>query len=464
MTNQARKMRERIPGAAWNDRGRSLPYSWVPAASPSRIFAILLGLSVALRPALSQDTSRTAVMDSLAARLRALEASVDVLQKQLVEQASTAVQTRSRLQLELTGRIVMNAFTNDRPVNNVDDPQFVRRDTASSLPTRGFGMAVRQTLLGLRTNVSDVAGGSFRGVVDMDFYGGQQPSTGGRTFPLLRIRTAHGTLHWANGEIMAGQEIPLFSPQNPVSPAAFGTPDFVGAGNLWLWLPQLRLTGEIGSTVRLALQGAVLAPTSGDAVTAFDTDFDAAERTRRPYLESRVRLRWGEDPTQMSEIGCAGHLGWVSVPAVPRSAPDSMLTSHGIGCDARVSFTDWLELRGEAYTGQLMRGLGGGGIGQGVGRFGVPVRDKAGWAQINVRPFLEWSFGAGMGADLPNNADVRDPANLNARLRNTAYAAYMIVRPAGPTFIGAEWRYISTAYDVQSVANSHINLAFGFEF
>src|SRR6185436_10801364 len=195
-----------------------------------------------------------------------------------------------------TGRVVMNAFSNERGVNNVDDPQFVRRDTASSLPVSGFGMAVRQTMLGIRTTVSDVAGGTFRGVMDVDFYGGQQPSSGGRTFPLLRLRTAHATLRWPHAEILAGQEIPLFSPQNPVSPASFGTPGFVAAGNLWLWLPQLRFTTEAGSTVRLALQGAVLAPTSADPVGVFDTDFDAAERTRRPYLESRLRLRWGEDP------------------------------------------------------------------------------------------------------------------------------------------------------------------------
>src|SRR6185503_266814 len=141
---------------------------------------------------------------------------------------------------------------------------------------------------------SDVAGGSFRGVLDVDFYGGQLPSSGGRTFPLLRLRTAHGTIHWPHAEILAGQEIPLFSPQNPISPASIGTPGFVAAGNLWLWLPQLRLTSEVGSRFRLAIQGAVLAPTSSDAVGTFDTDFDVAERSRRPYLESRLRVRWGE--------------------------------------------------------------------------------------------------------------------------------------------------------------------------
>ena len=211
-------------------------------------------------------------------------------------------------------------------VNNVDDPQFVRRDTASLLPPHGFGMAVRQTLLGLRTNVSDVAGGTFRGVVDIDFYGGQQPSSGGRTFPLLRIRTAHGTLHWTHGEIMAGQEIPLFSPQNPISPAAFGTPDFVGAGNLWLWLPQVRVTGEVGSTVRLALQGAVLAPTSGDAVDRIRHRL----RRRRAFATSVSRVASaapvgrGSDADERDRLRGAPRLGERS----GRAARDARLDAH----------------------------------------------------------------------------------------------------------------------------------------
>lgn len=419
-------------------------------------------LAVPLQTSRAQDTSRTAAMDSLIARLRALESSVEVLQKQIGEQATSAVQARSRASVEITGRVVMNAFSNERRVNNVDNPQFVRRDTTSAVPLGGLGMAVRQSMFGLRTTVSDVAGATFRGVVDADFFGGQQPSTGGRTFPLFRIRTAHGTLRWPHVEVLAGQEIPLFSPQNPVSPAAFGTPDFVAAGNLWLWLPQFRVTGEIGSDVRLALQGAVLAPTSGDAATAFDTDFDAAERTRRPYLESRVRLRWGQDPDATNELGCAAHVGWVSVPAVGRPSPDSMLTSHAVGCDAHLFFTDWIDLRGEAYTGQLMRGLGGGAIGQGVGVGGQPIRNNAGWAQINLRPPGALSGGAGCGIDDPRDEDV--VKDLTGRLQNTACAAYMIVRPAGPVFVGAEVRRIDTRYVGATFVNHHLNLAVGFEF
>src|SRR5207248_586194 len=114
-------------------RDEPLPYSFAPVAPASRIIfaALCLMASASPRPAAAQDTTRAMTVDSLLARLRALESSVEVLQKQLTEQATTAVQTRSRIQMDLTGRVVMNAFSNERGVNNVDDPQFVRRDSAS---------------------------------------------------------------------------------------------------------------------------------------------------------------------------------------------------------------------------------------------------------------------------------------------------------------------------------------------
>lgn len=422
----------------------------------------MLAASLFASRAGAQDTTQTLPMDSLLARLRALESTVEVLQKQVAEAATSGVQTRSRIQLELSGRVVMNAFSNERIVNNVDDPQFVRRDTAAAVPLKGFGMGVRQTMFGVRAGVSDVLGGTFRGVMDVDFYGGQLPSSGGRTFPLLRIRTAHGTLAWSHAELLAGQEIPLFSPLNPISPAAMGTPGFVGAGNLWLWLPQVRATVETGSSVKLGLQGAVLAPTSSDAVGAFDTDFDAAERTRRPYLESRVRARWGEFE-MAGEVGCSAHVGWVSVAAVSRAEPDSMLASRAFGCDARVPFTPWLELRGEAYVGQLVRGLGGGAIGQGVGAGGRPVRNDAGWAQLNIRPPASIvSGGVGCGQDHPRAEDL--PRDAMSRLRNTSCAVHAMLKPAGPVFVGMEVRRIATQYSNARFDNHHLNLALGFEF
>src|SRR4029077_8886109 len=123
--------------------------------------------------------------------------------------------------------------------------------------------------------------------------GGQEPSSGGRTFPLLRLRRGAGEGDWAPLQLMVGQEVPLISPRNPRSLAAVGFPEFSSAGNLWLWIPQIRVTVETGYSLRLALQAAVLAPTAGTQQPAFNTSLDSAERTSRPYLEGRLRLAWG---------------------------------------------------------------------------------------------------------------------------------------------------------------------------
>ena len=338
------------------------------------------------------DSSRAAA-DSLASRLRRAEEAIALLQQQLGEQASTAVTTHSRMQLEVTGRVLVHAFRNERRVNNVDDPQFVRPDSASGLPISSLGLAIRQTTLAVALTARDVLGGRFAGDVDVDFFGGQQPSTGGRTFPLLRIRTARGAVKWAHGEVLVGQESPLIAGVNPVSPAAIGIPAFAGAGNLWLWLPQVRATVEAGGDVRLALQGAVLSNITGDAVGVFDTDADAAERSGRPATEGRLRARWGEDD-RASEVGCGGHLGWVAVPG-------ANARTYAIACDARIVLIPGLEVRGEGYTGTGLRGLGGGGIGQNLGRSGTPHDDRGGWAQLNIDANTLVRLGGGCGVDEP---------------------------------------------------------------
>jgi hypothetical protein len=200
--------------------------------------------------------------------------------------------------------------------------------------------------------------------------------------------------------------------------------------------------------VRFGAQSAVLAPTSGDPAAAFDTDNDLAERSQRPYLQARVYAKWGEAES-MREIGCGVHQGWL-VPATTR------VSSQAMACDALVPIVGWLEVRGEYFTGQALRGLGGGGIGQNFTPTSAPLNTKGGWAQVNLHPTFTWRMGAGCGADHP------DP--VTTRRRNDACAAYTIYRPSGPLFLGAEFRRLSTAYAAGRVASDHVTVALGFEF
>ncbi len=410
--------------------------------SPARV-GLLAGF-LATHMASAQGT----VPDSLTERLRRAEAAIAALQVQISEQSQSGLQTRSGARMEVNGRVMVNAFGNSRRVNNVDNPQFVQPDPAAGVPIRGGGIAIRQTRLGLVVTVPEALGGVFTGDVDVDFYGGQTPSSGGRTFPLLRLRTARGTVRWSHAELMIGQETPLVSGLNPVSPVAIGTPAFAAAGNLWLWLPQVRAGVGTGGRLRVGAKAAVLAPTSGDPVTAFDTDNDLAERSQRPYLQARVHAAWG-DADMTGEVGCGVHQGWL-VPVANRER------SHALACDALIPVSNRLELRGEFFTGQALRGLGGGGIGQNFTPLNEPLETSGGWAQLNVRATSMLRLGAGCGGDHPQTASTRH--------RNDACAAYALVRPLGPLFAAFEYRRLRTGYTAGYFVNDHVTFGAGFEF
>src|SRR5256886_11048442 len=250
--------------------------------------------------------------------------------------------------VELTGLVPMNGFFTNARVNNSDVPQF-----ADSLaPASAVGGTLRQTRLGVLVTDPDVLRGSFSGEVDLDFFGGQHPPAGGRTAPLVRLRRAVGLVAWPHAQLLFGQESPLVAERSPRSLASVGFPDFAAAGNLWLWVPQVRATLEQGFTLRLAEQVAVLAPTSGTAQGPFTTQPDSAERSRRPNLQARVRLAWGptDDP---SEVAVGGHLGWLV-------SADTLFQSRALTADARIKVGP-VELLAGAFSGEALAGPGGGG-------------------------------------------------------------------------------------------------------
>lgn len=356
--------------------------------------------------------------------------------------------------VEFSGFVLINGFFTNARVNNSDVPQFAEADTNG---VAGTGGTIRQTRLGAFLTDPQVLGGAFTGELDVDFFGGQEPSSGDRTFPLLRVRRAVGTLQWKHAQLLFGQESPLVAGRSPRSLASIGFPDFAGAGNLWLWTPQARVTVETGFTLRLALQATVMAPIAGTAQATFTTQPDSAERTKRPAFEGRLRLGWGpgDDP---SEIAVGGHYSWIK--GFDAATGDTLLVSKAVTADVRIAM-GIVELIGEAYTGQALAGLGGGGIGQNTGVAGVPVRTKGGWGQLNLKAVKHLMIGGGCGFDDPNDADVL----ATGRLRNFVCEGHADWRPPGPLVFGFEFRHFSTRYQggVDFTAN-HLNLAAGFRF
>ena len=393
---------------------------------------------------------------TLGTRVRTLEEMVRILRQQLADQAGAVVAPREGYRVELSGTVLVNGFSNNAKVNNSDVPQFVLPpDPLGGLPAKGLGATVRQTRLTLFALAPEVLGAALTGELDVDFFGGQQPSSGGRTFPLLRIRRTRADLVWRHAAVMVGQEAPLVAEVSPSSLAALGFPEFAGSGNLWLWIPQVRAGFSGGGAVRAGVDVAALAPTAGTAQDLFTTQPDRAERSARPFLQGRAFARWG-DPDDPSEMSAGAHLGWLA------TTGDSLLVTKAVVGALRLALTRYVDLRGEAFAGQALGVLGGGGIGQSVGLNDVPVRTKGGWAQINLRPVPELEIGGGAGLDDPDDADL-DPAI--ARLENRTFSGHLTWRPR-PLVIGVEFRRIGTRYGptVGREWDSHVNLVMGLTF
>ena len=469
----------------WDHRS----YRWL---SVTRSLSALLLLALCLdgTPARAQQRTSpprdsagvvdSAARDSLAARLARAEAAIELLRRQLAVEASTVVRTRSRLQIELSARILTNAFLTTNRVNNVDVPQFALASPSNPQTpiggtggVRALGLSVRQSRIGAAMSVDSVLGGTFEGDVELDFFGGVSAGPGDRRlFPELRMRTARARIRWARTTVFVGSETPLISDLNPISLAAVGVPGFVTAGNLWNWLPQVRVSHDLlryANGVRIGVQGAVLAPFTNVQHLAETDVVDAGERATRPYVEARAHVRWGAGGEQTGapsdanlgdgggEVGVGVHRGWL------RAAGDSVSRSAALSMDARIMLAPHVELRGEAYRGVLVRGLGGGGIAQSFGRvqtgalIGRPLHDTAGWLQLNVQPHPTTVTGVGCGHDAV------DAADLAVRESNTVCAAHMLWRPAQPLIMGLEFRTIRTRYVDRTNRVNHLNLSFGFE-
>src|SRR5688500_8515653 len=167
----------------------------------------------------------------------------------------------------------------------------------------------------------------------------------------------------------------------------------------------------------------------------------------RPYLQARLFTAGGE--TDRGEIGCGVHQGWL-VPTTERES------AFAVACDVVAPLASWLDLRGEWFQGEALRGLGGGGIGQNVSPANDPLRTSGGWGQVNLRASSLFTVGAGCGADHP------DPSA--ARRRNDVCAGYAMLRPEGPVFVGLEYRWMRTEFAAGRYVNDYVTLGTGFEF
>src|SRR5262249_13992499 len=150
----------------------------------------------------------------------------------------------SKYRVRLSGIVLANLFGNSGAVDNIDfpsaavlyRPQYARRS---------FGGTLRQSQFGLQVFGPEIKGARVSGDIQLDLAGGFPNTPDGTTFGLPRLRTGAVRMAWPRTTIVAGQDVPFFSPLSPTSVAALALPEFAYSGNLWTWIPQARIERRV---------------------------------------------------------------------------------------------------------------------------------------------------------------------------------------------------------------------------
>jgi len=420
-----------------------------------------------------EPTTSPEVEDRSMRHTATLDEEYQLLSGKVDEQYQTKVESASKYRMRLSGIVLLNLFSNSGNVANTDIPVW-----ASPLPpgTPGgsFGGTLRQSQIGFEVFGPDFAGARTKADLQLDFGGGFPRLSNGVNFGLLRLRTGTVRMDWAHTSIVAGQDGLFFSPGTPTSFASLAIPAFSYAGNLWSWVPQVRIEHRInlGEDSSLLLQGGILDSQSGEP-PLFDATRtpQAGELSRQPAYATRVA--WTRNVFgQPLRLGAGGYYGRQSYGFNRNVDSWAGTTDLDLPLGSKVS------LSGEFFRGKGLGGLGGG-IGRSVLFSGDPgslyskvryLNSAGGWVQLKYRPASKVEFNGAFGDDSPYMTDLRwfpNPVSYGdpTLTKNQGTMVNFIYRPRSDLLFSAEYRHLKTfTIDKGTFNADHVNLVMGVLF
>ena len=380
-----------------------------------------------------------------------LEERLAVQEQRIEEQAQAKVEASQRLPLTLTGMVLFNAFLNGQASGGQEYPTTASPFSGASSVG---GATLRQSVIGLKFQGPTVlGGGQVNGSLYLDLFGGTANSLN----HLVRLRVATVEIDWKNRSIMVGQDKPIVAPREPNSLAQVGVSPLTGAGNLWLWQPQIRFEQRValGRQAGLRLQAGVY-QTSEPSYISRGGDSAAIVPGPRPALEGRFEFwrQFGEGGRIEIAPGfhtSTSHVAGVSVP------------SHLFTVDWLIQPIAKIQFTGTFFNGQNAAGLGG--LHQGFTVFGDnrvrAIRATGGWAQLSYLATKRLSFNLQGGQESDRGTDLR-PGDIH---RNLMYAGNAIYRLGPNVLLGLEASQVRTSYILgPSRLNNHYDLALGYLF
>ena len=357
--------------------------------------------------------------------------------------SSTRLQTTiGDFNVRLYGTLLLNISTTDSVQVGQDVPLWPLPGSSpisfADGSTRRAGLVgdtvftARQSIVGVQVSSKTATNGwNASGLAEIDFFGSRpndptlQPQD--RVLNQPRLRRAYLQLDKGSWRIVAGQDKMILSPLDPISLSHVAMPLGAAAGDLWAWLPQVRVENRHkfgGST--LVVQAGVLRPSFGDARlndqagltgnstgAAIDSASGFGERSGQPFYQARVAVSHAASAGRTATVGLSGHYGRERVGA------DRNEDSWASSLDLTLPIVSHLILRGEAYVGSNLVPFDGGII-QGLavvapivtgGVITTPaiiqkIGDAGGWAEFIVPVREKDIFYAGAGTDDPRDREL----------------------------------------------------------
>lgn len=322
-----------------------------------------------------------------------VEERLALQERRVEEHEESKVSTDHKLPVTLTGTVLFNAFLNGRAGTG---QQYPRTAALEEGPASG-GATFRQTILGLRYDGPRVGGAKVSGTLYMDLFGG----TGTSLNTLLRLRVAALDFSWKNTSLTFGHDKPILAPREPESLAQMGFSPLTGAGNLWLWQPQVKLEQRFGFGERAGLKAQFGVYQTNELGTGLPEEYRDDLASGRPGYEGRFELWKSFDGGRRIEIAPGFHVS--DTHAVYTSTP------------SRIFSLDWLvrpysrlDFSGAFFSGKNVGVLGG--LRQGITVFPSgelrAIKAKGGWAQLTWRATDRVSFNWYAGQEDDRNADL----------------------------------------------------------
>jgi hypothetical protein len=371
---------------------------------------------------------------------------IEIQQQRIEEQAQTKVESSQKFPIRLAGMALFNAFVNSKQSGGADYPV-----VAAATGPGHDGATVRQTIIGLEfAGPRTIWGGKVNGSVYMDFFAGATNSA-------MRIRTASIELAWKTRSITAGLEKPIFNPREPSSLAQVGISPLTGAGNLWLWLPQVRFEQDIrlgaSSGVRAQI-GAVQTREIGPYVGT------VAPEASRPAAEGRFNFYHKLDEERRMEISGGFHAS--TTHAGGKSIPSNLFSMDWF-------FNPWkpVEFTGVFYSGENVAHLGSGtrqgfAVYTSYGRtYGAALGSRGGWGQVTLHALPRLDFHLFTGQVDDANAEL----GTGSIGKNLLFGGNAYFHIAPNVLMGMEASQVRTVYLGQGVRiNNHYDLALAYLF